>query len=284
MFLCDAVKQNCSIAFVLALFMSACGPTSTQSESPNSFNDGIPYGIAIPGKKGYVLSPYNNKAVDVKDIPESTLVMDPTFPASEKKYFRVPAGAVEFSQSASSASAGSLANSSYGSSVNSSSSSGNSREGDSQVSNAWSKVPYGSNVNAGSSSGRATNAQGVKMTLPDSFSGYSIDAQYPNWSRWFNINGDSRYQIRFQKCNFKVDFFREYDGFYGYQWASEIRSMTGENFEVWRNCYLADREGSRGKWVMQRVGWALGKNQGAEKSVFNYSQFPDARVDIAKKP
>lgn len=44
----------------------------------------------VPGKEGFVISPYNNKVVDVRDIPSGTLVADPTFPQSEKKYFRVP--------------------------------------------------------------------------------------------------------------------------------------------------------------------------------------------------
>jgi hypothetical protein len=44
----------------------------------------------VPGKEGFVFSPYNNKVVDVRDIPTGTLVQDPTYPAAEKKYFRVP--------------------------------------------------------------------------------------------------------------------------------------------------------------------------------------------------
>lgn len=44
----------------------------------------------VPGKEGFVFSPYNNKVVDVRDIPSGTLVQDPTYPAEEKKYFRVP--------------------------------------------------------------------------------------------------------------------------------------------------------------------------------------------------
>lgn len=44
----------------------------------------------VPGKPGFVFSPYNNKIIDVKGIPSGTLVADPTYPASDKKYFRVP--------------------------------------------------------------------------------------------------------------------------------------------------------------------------------------------------
>jgi hypothetical protein len=49
-----------------------------------------PFANKVPGKDGFVFSPYNNKVVDVRDIPSGTLVQDPTYPASEKKFFRVP--------------------------------------------------------------------------------------------------------------------------------------------------------------------------------------------------
>lgn len=48
------------------------------------------FATPVPGKDGFVFSPYNNKLVDVRDIPSGTLVQDPTYPAAEKKYFRVP--------------------------------------------------------------------------------------------------------------------------------------------------------------------------------------------------
>jgi hypothetical protein len=44
----------------------------------------------VPGKPGFVFSPFNNKIIDVKGIPSGRLVADPTYPASEKKHFRVP--------------------------------------------------------------------------------------------------------------------------------------------------------------------------------------------------
>lgn len=49
-----------------------------------------PFASPVPGKTGFVFSPYNNKVIDVRDIPSGMLVQDPTYPASEKKYFRVP--------------------------------------------------------------------------------------------------------------------------------------------------------------------------------------------------
>ncbi len=49
-----------------------------------------PVAIKAPGREGYVLSPFNNKLIDVKDMPSGTLVSDPTYPESAKKFFRVP--------------------------------------------------------------------------------------------------------------------------------------------------------------------------------------------------
>lgn len=49
-----------------------------------------PFANPVPGKEGFVFSPYNNKLVDVRDIPSGTLVRDPTYAAEEKKFFRVP--------------------------------------------------------------------------------------------------------------------------------------------------------------------------------------------------
>ncbi|MBK1882459.1 hypothetical protein JIN85_08535 [Luteolibacter pohnpeiensis] len=48
------------------------------------------YAMPVPGHEGYVLSPYNGKQIDVRGIPSGTLVQDPTYPAAEKKFFRVP--------------------------------------------------------------------------------------------------------------------------------------------------------------------------------------------------
>jgi hypothetical protein len=79
---------------------STSGSTSTSPGTgtggnptpPATVERRIDYPVAnkVPGKDGFVFSPYNNKVVDVRDIPTGTLVQDPTYPASEKKYFRVP--------------------------------------------------------------------------------------------------------------------------------------------------------------------------------------------------
>lgn len=49
-----------------------------------------PVALKVPGKEGFVFSPFNNKVVDVRGYGSGTLVADPQFPASEKKHFRVP--------------------------------------------------------------------------------------------------------------------------------------------------------------------------------------------------
>jgi len=64
------------------------GPGETKKET-------YPVAIRAPGKENCVLSPYNNKLVSTLDdnnkpIPPGTLVQDPSYSASEKKFFRVP--------------------------------------------------------------------------------------------------------------------------------------------------------------------------------------------------
>lgn len=49
-----------------------------------------PVAQAVPGKPGFVFSPFNNKVVDVRGIASGTLVADPQYPPAEKKHFRVP--------------------------------------------------------------------------------------------------------------------------------------------------------------------------------------------------
>lgn len=74
----------------------ANNPTTSASTSPANKpataakKTEYSFASKVPGKEGFVFSPYNNKVVDVRDIPSGTLVQDPTYPAAEKKYFRVP--------------------------------------------------------------------------------------------------------------------------------------------------------------------------------------------------
>lgn len=64
--------------------------SSNPSTPSNTGTSDYPFANKVPGKQGFVFSPYNKQVIDVRDIPSGTLVQDPTYPASEKKYFRVP--------------------------------------------------------------------------------------------------------------------------------------------------------------------------------------------------
>lgn len=63
-----------------------------KDEEPQAavLKDGYPVATAVPEKPGFVFSPYNQKMLDVTAIPSGTLMMDPHYPSSEKKLFRVP--------------------------------------------------------------------------------------------------------------------------------------------------------------------------------------------------
>ncbi len=70
-------------------------PTQPQSAAtlenpPAAASPDLPVATAAPGKPGYVLSPYNHKLILVRTIPSGTVVPDPGYPASDKKFFRVP--------------------------------------------------------------------------------------------------------------------------------------------------------------------------------------------------
>ena len=61
---------------------------NNQNTNPVGPTD-YPFASKVPGKIGFVFSPYGKQVVDVRDIPSGTLVEDPHFPG-QKKYFRVP--------------------------------------------------------------------------------------------------------------------------------------------------------------------------------------------------
>jgi|GEM_PF-6700234 len=72
---------------------AAESPAGSPGKSPSSNPpraDGIPVAKSVEGQPGFVFSPYNDKVVDVRGMPPGMLVADPTFPASEKKHFRLP--------------------------------------------------------------------------------------------------------------------------------------------------------------------------------------------------
>lgn len=65
-------------------------PDGKAGDPPVLIEKKPPVAEPAPGQPGLVLSPYNGKLVDVKGFAPGTLVADPAFPLTEKKYFRVP--------------------------------------------------------------------------------------------------------------------------------------------------------------------------------------------------
>ena len=65
-------------------------PTQTPAPPVEEKRAEYKFANIVPGKDGFVFSPYNNKVVDVRDIPSGTLVQDPTYTGAGKGYFRVP--------------------------------------------------------------------------------------------------------------------------------------------------------------------------------------------------
>ncbi|WP_379713743.1 hypothetical protein [Haloferula chungangensis] len=58
--------------------------------APRQEATSVPVARKVPGREGFVFSPYNNKMIDVKGFPKGTKVRDPQYDASENKFFRVP--------------------------------------------------------------------------------------------------------------------------------------------------------------------------------------------------
>lgn len=65
-------------------------PVTEAGDKPSESKDDYPTATPLPDKPGFVYSPYNNRVVDIRDIPSGTLVADPHFKPSEKKFFRAP--------------------------------------------------------------------------------------------------------------------------------------------------------------------------------------------------
>ncbi len=65
-------------------------PDATTPTPPAREKTSYPTATKVPGQDGYVLSPFNNKKIDVRDMASGTLVQDPTYTGNGKGYFRVP--------------------------------------------------------------------------------------------------------------------------------------------------------------------------------------------------
>ena len=65
-------------------------PEPPKPEPPKPSPTSIPTARPVPGKPGFVFSPFNNQPIDVTDFASGNLVADPRYPLAERKYFRVP--------------------------------------------------------------------------------------------------------------------------------------------------------------------------------------------------
>jgi hypothetical protein len=65
-------------------------PEPEPQPGPKPRPQNVPVARAVPGKPGFVFSPFNNKLIDVQGIQSGRMVADPHYPAADKKYFRVP--------------------------------------------------------------------------------------------------------------------------------------------------------------------------------------------------
>lgn len=65
-------------------------PTPPPPRPPRQESSSIPVARKVPGREGFVFSPYNNKLIDVKGFPKGSKVRDPHYAASENKFFKVP--------------------------------------------------------------------------------------------------------------------------------------------------------------------------------------------------
>lgn len=66
------------------------GKPTKASERPEVAQKKPPVAEPVAYKPGFVKSPFSGTFIDVRGIPAGRLVADPTFPASEKKHFRIP--------------------------------------------------------------------------------------------------------------------------------------------------------------------------------------------------
>jgi hypothetical protein len=76
-------------------------PEPSEEDSPGPEDElmkelakqGAPEASAVPGKAGFVFSPYDNKIIDVSGRQPGEVLVDPNSPEGETRYFKVPGAA-----------------------------------------------------------------------------------------------------------------------------------------------------------------------------------------------
>lgn len=66
------------------------GPTLPPKPIPPPLSTEVPHALPVPGREGYVFSPFHNKVVDCKGFARGTLVFDPYDTEKPRRKFRVP--------------------------------------------------------------------------------------------------------------------------------------------------------------------------------------------------
>ncbi|WP_035608257.1 hypothetical protein [Haloferula sp. BvORR071] len=67
------------------------GPKPSEGTIPIQGKISYPVAKTVPGRDGFVFSPFDQqRVIDVTEFKSGALVADPTFPLSDKKFFRVP--------------------------------------------------------------------------------------------------------------------------------------------------------------------------------------------------
>lgn len=75
---------------ILAVDPPSREPVAVEPAASEVVKPAVPVAKAVPDKPGFVISPYNGKWIDVTGVAPGELMLDPHFPAGEKKHFRVP--------------------------------------------------------------------------------------------------------------------------------------------------------------------------------------------------
>ena len=88
---CGFVRAVGLSALATTIALSACKPEERIPVGEMALPSGHhPRAQYVAGSTDRVISPHTGKEVDVTGLPPGSLVIDPGFPAEEKKYFRLP--------------------------------------------------------------------------------------------------------------------------------------------------------------------------------------------------
>jgi hypothetical protein len=79
-------KRMAASAYADTIAARQAAPEQRPERTPENF----PVAAAVDGRPGLVTSPFTGKIIEITGTPAGSLIADPSCPASEKKYFRVP--------------------------------------------------------------------------------------------------------------------------------------------------------------------------------------------------